>query len=292
MIKYNPKSWFGLIFEFHRSDTFRKMFWVLIAFGVYAAGLTYLMLTYQESGGAHSSITVHSLLGFVIGLLLVFRTNTAYDRWWEGRKQWGSLVNTTRHLAIQTRALLKPTDPDSLETNKGSERIAARGVAMNLLIEYPCALAEHLRTAPLADGEAHPPHRPNKMASELLQEAVRWTSIEKWFDPRLYIGMERSIARLTDITGACERIRNTPIPYNYNMFLKKFIFVYVMTMPLGLIGTFGYWSVPISVFALYIFGSLELLAEEIEEPFGHDASDLPLDALCETMERNVRELLE
>ena len=76
------------------------------------------------------------------------------------------------------------------------------------------------------------------------------------------------------------------------MFLKKFIFVYVMTMPLGLIGTFGYWSVPISVFALYIFGSLELLAEEIEEPFGHDASDLPLDALCETMERNVRELLE
>jgi putative membrane protein len=287
MIKYNPRSWFGLIFEFHRSDTFRKMLWVLVLFGLYAGGLTYAELNLKLLQDTASSMAVHSLLGFVIGLLLVFRTNTAYDRWWEGRKQWGALVNTTRHLAIQLQAVLKADIPEEPEYNFGNKKLAERDKAMLLLLEYPNALSLHLRMEAGHTG----PHRPNQIAAKLQLSAVNWTQ-DQWFEPEMYIGLERRIGQLTDITGACERIRNTPIPYIYNMFIKKFIFIYVMTMPLALISAFGYWSAPIAVFTLYVFGSLELLAEEIEEPFGHDASDLPLDDLCKTMERNIRELLD
>ena len=83
MAKYNPKDWFGLIFEFHKSDTLRKLIYVLLVYGLYAGAIVYLELHYTNF---KSTISIHSLLGFVIGLLLVFRTNTAYDRWWEGRK--------------------------------------------------------------------------------------------------------------------------------------------------------------------------------------------------------------
>ena len=83
MSKYNPKDWFGLIFEFHKSDTLRKLIYILLVYGLFAAVIVYIELHYTNF---KSTISIHSLLGFVIGLLLVFRTNTAYDRWWEGRK--------------------------------------------------------------------------------------------------------------------------------------------------------------------------------------------------------------
>ena len=103
MKKYNPRDWFGLIFEFHKSDTLRKLIYVLIIFGVYATVIVYLELHYTDF---ESTINIHSLLGFVLGLLLVFRTNTAYDRWWEGRKILGALVNTSRNLAIKANTFI------------------------------------------------------------------------------------------------------------------------------------------------------------------------------------------
>ena len=100
MVQYNPKDWFGLIFKFHKSDTFRKLFWVMVSIALYAFGVVYFELEILKI--EPKSVTVmHSLLGFVISLLLVFRTNTAYDRWWEGRKQWGALVNVSRNFAFK-----------------------------------------------------------------------------------------------------------------------------------------------------------------------------------------------
>ena len=86
-------------------------------------------------------------------------------------------------------------------------------------------------------------------------------------------------------------IKKTPIPYSYNIFLKKFIFIYTMTLPLGLATTFEYWAIPISLFILYILASLELLAEEIEDPFGEDTNDLPVDEICKTIKKNTAEIL-
>ena len=100
----------------------------------------------------------------------------------------------------------------------------------------------------------------------------------------------QNIERMIDVLGACERILKTPVPYSYSMFLKKFIFLYVITLPIGFVATFAWWSVPVVMLVFYILVSVELIAEEIEDPFGVDENDLPLDALCDTIEENVSEI--
>ena len=110
MISYNPKEWFSFIFNFHKGDTIRQLFWIMILIGLYSAGIAYLELEYwnlSENSHVKNITVMHNMLGFVISLLLVFRTNTAYDRWWEGRKQWGSLVNASRNLALKLSAILE-----------------------------------------------------------------------------------------------------------------------------------------------------------------------------------------
>ena len=110
MIQYNPKEWITFIFRFHKSDTFRKLLPMMVFIGIYSGIIAYLELEYWKlSDDSHlKNITImHGMLGFVISLLLAYRTNTAYDRWWEGRKLWGSLVNNSRNLALKLSSLLQ-----------------------------------------------------------------------------------------------------------------------------------------------------------------------------------------
>ena len=95
----------------------------------------------------------------------------------------------------------------------------------------------------------------------------------------------------TDIRGACERIKNTPIPYSYSAFIKKFIFLYVITMPFGFALTLGFYTIPVTIFIFYILASLELIAEEIEDPFGNDSNDLPMEKISENIKRNIQDIL-
>ncbi|MFM1932964.1 MAG: hypothetical protein RL226_2267 [Bacteroidota bacterium] len=286
MVKYDPKSWFSLIFEFHKSDTFRQMFWVLAVFAIYCVGVVYAELHYREWFTFKSTILVHSLLGFVIGLLLVFRTNTAYERWWEGRKAWGQLVNDCRNLALKLDAMLPPAQQN--------ER---RRLALTIG-NYPHALKNHLRAVEQSDLEWDDSlglredydHHPNNVAALLHQEVHRLYKDQLITGDQLIL-VDKELKSLTDVTGACERIRNTPIPYSYNIFIKKFIFAYTLTMPFGLVSDFNYWAVPIAVFTLYVFGSLEILAEEIEDPFGTDSNDLPTDMLSQKIRTDVKKIL-
>src|SRR5918993_443077 len=117
MINYNPREWFSFIFIFHKTDTFRKLFPLIIALCVYSWIIAYLEIEYfqlGESSHIKNIPLMHSLLGLVISLLLVFRTNTAYDRWWEGRKLWGSLVNNSRNLAIKLQSFLEAEEERKL----------------------------------------------------------------------------------------------------------------------------------------------------------------------------------
>ncbi|MEZ0287482.1 MAG: bestrophin family ion channel, partial [Methylophilus sp.] len=109
MIQYNPKDWIIFIFRFHESDTFRRLFPMMVFIGIYAAGIAYLELQYlklSDSSHVKNLSLIHTTVGFVLSLLLAYRTNTAYDRWWEGRKLWGALVNNSRNLAIKLSAYL------------------------------------------------------------------------------------------------------------------------------------------------------------------------------------------
>lgn len=288
MIQYNPKDWFNLIFKFHKSDTFRQMFWVMILFAFVSTIIVYAELHFKQLHVFSNSIQIHSLLGFVISLLLVFRTNSAYDRWWEGRKQWGALVNNCRNASLKINAIL----PKNLKED--------RMYFKKLIPAYVFTMKEHLRdgvsetqikTNDLENLNLNSNHIPNSIAS-LIYDRIHLLYKQNYISGDQLITIDKEIKSFTDIIGACERIKNTPIPFSYNLFLKKFIFIYTLTLPFGLAHDFHYWTVPISTFTLYIFGSLELLAEEIEDPFGRDSNDLPTDELSEKIKENVNDIIK
>lgn len=289
MIQYNPREWFGLIFKFHKSDTFRQMLWVLILFASFCGIVVFLELRYENMYVFSNTIQIHSLLGFVIGLLLVFRTNTAYERWWEGRKHWGALVNNSRNFSIKLNAMLPSSD------------IESRKLYRILIPNYVYAMKEHLRHGvnldELEDNEFQSnkelekfKHIPNQIA-QVMYNRLQLVYKEGKISGDQLITIDQQMNAFTDIIGACERIKKTPIPFSYNLFLKKFIFAYTLTLPFGLAYDLHYWTIPICTFILYIFGSLELLAEEIEDPFGTDANDLNTDGISATIKENMNEIL-
>lgn len=286
MINYNPKEWFTFIFKIHKADTFRKLFPLMVAVSVYAGLVSYLELEYwklADTSYVKNLSLTHGILGFVISLLLVFRTNTAYDRWWEGRKQWGALTNSSRNLAIKLNVFLIG--------------IEDRNFFISMIPNYAFALKNHLRENedyheidPVLDLHKEK-HLPNQIAAAIYKKVYELKIDKKLSDEQMLI-LNEELVSLTDICGACERIKNTPIPFSYSVFIKKFIFFYVMTLPFGWVFSLGYLIIPVVVFILYAFASLELIAEEIENPFGTDANDLPIDSICKNIKKHVKEILE
>ena len=287
MISYNPKEWFSFIFQFHKGDTFRKLLPAMIGIAVYSYGVAYLEIEYWNlSNGSHvKNITLmHNMLGFVISLLLVFRTNTAYDRWWEGRKLWGSMVNNSRNLAIKLAVML---------TDK-----ADKDFFRKLIPAYASVLNLHLKSAEISHelfddktlSKEHYQHKPNQIAKTMLAK-INQLYLDKKLSGDQLIILNKELNSFTDACGACERIKNTPIPYSYSAFIKKFIFTYVLTLPFGYVFQLGYYVIPVVVFIFYVLASLELIAEEIEDPFGNDPNDLPTQKIAENIKKNVEELI-
>ncbi len=287
MIKYNPKNWFKLIFAIHRSDTLRILWKEIIYIGAFTLFVAFLEITYfPDAKELEKLVTVYSLIGFVISLLLVFRTNTAYDRWWEGRKKWGALVNDSRNLAIKITARI----------NDETERSFYRRMISNFVYASKEYLREGVKwdELELAVGEKEMLSRKAHVPAAIVQEmSIR---IQQHYKEGLISGEElllidHNLNALLDSHGACERIRNTPIPFSYSLFLKKFIFIYVTTLPLAFVHMFGFYSALIATFVFYVLVSMEVLAEEIEDPFGTDDNDLPLDEMCERIRLNVKEII-
>ncbi len=287
MVSYNTKDWFTFIFRFHKADTFGKLFPVMIAIGIYSGVVGYVEVEYwklAEDSYVRNITIMHGMLGFVISLLLVFRTNTAYDRWWEGRKLWGALVNNSRNLALKLAAILKEEEDVAFFRNL----IPNYAFVLNLHLKDE-ATSQQLNENLIIDLDQEK-HRPNQVA-KLMFERINSLYIDKKITGDQLIILNEELKSFTDICGACERIKNTPIPYSYSAFIKKFIFFYVMTLPFGYSFNLGYYVVPVVVFIFYVLASLELIAEEIEEPFGTDENDLPTKKISENIQRHVNELL-
>lgn len=286
MIIYNPKTWFA-VFQNYGKHVLKTLRPALIFMLVYTAVLSFVVSWFE----LHfiSTLTMHQLLGIVLGLFLVFRTNTAYDRWWEGRKLWGSMVNNTRNLAFKINAFLGPDDKE--------ERMWFAQMIPNI----PVALKEHLRSnsktedLDLVDEEMmraveKAKHVPNVLSSLIYNRVTNLFKKGKISGDQLFL-LDKEVKEFSEIVGACERIKNTPIPYSYSMYIKKFIFIYLLTLPLGLVGEEGYITIPIVILITYVLLGVELIAEEIEDPFGKDSNDLPTDELSSKIKENVREIL-
>ncbi len=284
MISYDPKNWFRVLLDFPRSPVFRTLFLDVVGAGVYAAFIVWIETDYFRVA-VPLGPSFLSILGIILGLLLVFRTNTAYDRWWEGRKLWGQLVNISRGLAHALDAQLEASDQ------------VRRDRYAQLLVAFPPALAAHLRApraVPPEDGTPAPrpsaEHEPNRLVQQ-MHRAVAQDVAAGALPTEARIALQPLLTAFDDVTGACERIRNTPIPFSYSSYIKQFVLLYAIIMPFGLVREFGYGTVIACMFTFFATMGLELLAGEIEEPFGTDRNDLPLEQIGARIAVDVQTLL-
>ncbi len=281
MVEYDNKNWFSFLLK-RTGYHYEGVFVSLLVYGIITAGLTYVHLNFDWKI-FHIPATFHTVLGLVIGLLLVFRTNTAYERWWEGRRQLGSLVNTSRNLAMKFK---------SYGTNDAE--------LYQLLSVFPLVMKVHLRDKNFAEAikllPAHllekfnnAAHKPNFILLELSVKTNHLYKSGEISGEQLLV-LESKINDLTDILGACERIHNTPIPIGYALHLKRILLIYLLTLPFGFIESLSWWCIPVVMVVFYTMIGIELIAEEIEDPFGTDVNDLPFDELAEKIAANVEEI--
>jgi putative membrane protein len=287
MVQYNSKEWIRLIFHNYSRNIMKSLIpmWVFIA--GYTGALVYVVVHWFEFQ-YESKMFVHSLLGIVLGLFLVFRTNSAYDRWWEGRKKWGELVNNSRVLAQKIHSFLSKEDKES------------RNFMSQMISNFVFSTKEHLRENFVLEEMQEPEpgildrikgakHKPNLVGLMLYERANRLYKEGKIEREHLFL-IDKELKAFIDVLGACERIKNTPIPYSYNMFIKQFIFIFTVTLPWGIAPEYDWWTIPIVLLLFSILASIEMIAEEIEDPFGTDVNDLPVDSIANKIKNNIEEI--
>ncbi|MEH2051288.1 bestrophin family protein [Nostoc sp.] len=229
----------------------------------------------------------------VLGLLLVFRTNTAYERFWEGRKCWGSIVNNVRNLARQIWVSVGEISPEDKEN---------KITALNLLAAFAVTTKLHLRgeavNRELEDLMPSTKYRKLKIMNNPPIEVAFWIGdyLQQQYNRNCLnsyqlTSMQELLNNLVDNLGACERILKTPMPLAYAIHLKQLLILYCFLLPFQIVESLGWWTGLISALVGFTVFGIEAIGLEIENPFGYDANDLPLDAICETMKRNIDDLI-
>ncbi len=263
-----------------------------------SVGATWL---YQEVPAFHYSLTPmpFTVIGLALGIFLGFRNNAAYDRFWEGRKLWGQLVNTSRSLTRQVLTLLTSEGEGEGE---GAALRALQVRMVHLVIAYAHAFRRMLRREePLPRIEALIPAADAERLRveenvpcgivQLLAECIGEARTRGWVDPMHVPTLEASLVTITDLQGGCERILSTPIPFSYTVLLHRIVAVYCICLPFGIDEGVG-WARPLVVLVIsYAFFGLDQIGEELEDPFGRNTHDLALASISRTIERNLRRRL-
>lgn len=288
MIIYKSTDWWEALRHLGSSGIIRLLLKRVLLVGLYATIITAGAVYFHWINFIVDK-EFFSFLGILLSLLLVFRTNTAYDRFYEGRRLWGQLVNNCRNLAVLLHARLPADDH------------ANRTVLAELLSNFPMALDGHLRQGvkfhKLAEVEPgyldrlrlvdHVPSRISGQLQEFYERLLR----DDVLLPMHLLTIQRHHEALLDVAGACERIKSTPIPFSYSYFIKGFITVFILTMPFNLLDTYEYLTIPVTMFGAYALLGVEMIGDEIEDPFGKDSNDLPLTQMSNRIRANVHEIL-
>jgi putative membrane protein len=281
MIHYDSHKWFSHFFQI-RGSLLREITGRVTLCVLWAAGVVWVDLQWLNVG---IPSLLHTLLGAALSLLLVFRTNASYDRFWEGRKLWGGIVNETRNL-IRGAVVHLANEPDLLHRLTRWTAVFPWS-AMNELRGVD-GLGPYSDRIPQADRirAVSAQHTPLAVAcemSECLAEAHRRGAISDV----VLMARDQNIQLHNDYVGGCERIRKTPLPFAYAVHLRRSMVLYCFTLPFAMVDAFGWLTVLDVAFISYVFFGIEEIGVEIEGPFGHDANDLPLEDICETIHRNL-----
>ncbi len=220
----------------------------------------------------------------VLGVLVSFRTKIAYDRWWEGRLLWGQLVNNSRNLCLKARELAQL---DAAERTTFAGLVAAFAVALKQHLRGSAVLSE---ISGFEHDPATPAHVPAHIAGRAIASVARWRAAGR-IDGHMYQTLDAHTSALMDICGACERVRNTPLPSSYLSLLRHALMLGFAFTPWALVHTIDLMVIPVQAAAVYFLFGIELTAEEVEQPFGLDGDDLPLEKYCETIRASAEDIL-
>jgi len=287
MIAYDPKGWLELLFKWDgtvlprvivRVSAVALLTLVLWLVQIFVPGVDAIFKPFKPLG--------HTLIGVALGLLIVFRNNCSYDRYWEGRKLWGGIVNTSRNLLREAAVFVG----DAQDLGK-------------LVAAYALALKQHLR------GNKDLSEIEKLIPKEVLDHAASTTNppsmiayyITSWIHHQVKSGkidtltaqsLESNVRVLLDNQGGCERILRTPIPFAYAVHIKHLLSLYLLSLPFVLIGDMSWVAIPtVAVIGFGLLG-IEEAGVEIEDPFGDDPNDLPIEAICTTIGKDTTALAE
>ena len=281
MIQYDPHKWLDHFFDI-RGSLVREIFVRVALCVAWSAGV---VAFHKHVHDVSMPSLLHTLMGVALGMLLVFRTSSSYDRFWEGRKLWGGIVNETRNLIRGASVHLKD-DPALLA------RLTRWTAA------FPWAAMHSLRGTDGLGPQAH--ELPAAQAREAMDaqstvlavaanitRCLREARDRGLISDIILASLDQNIQQLVDYIGGCERIRKTPMPFAYAVHLRRALVLYCFTLPFAMVETFG-WTTVVDVLVLaYTFFGIVEIGVEIEGPFGDDDNDLPLEDICETIHKNL-----
>ncbi len=286
MVQYDTRKWLSIVFRLHGSVLPKLLGRV---FAVLLVGLAALEL--HRRINFKIAPVAHTMVGVALGLLLVFRTNASFDRWWEGRKLIGAMVNRARDLSRQTAHMI---DGDDGDERAALRRMIAGFFALtrqHLRGERDLGAVEGVLGLELRSALEPAQHRPAVMLSWISARLCALARAGRLTEQRLAV-MDANLTALHDNLGGCERILRTPVPFAYAQHIKTFLMVFTFTAPFAMVDALhGYTPVAAAVLAFALYG-IDEIGVEIEDPFGHDANDLPLDAIGEGVEAVTRETVE
>ncbi len=288
MIIKTKAHWFKMLFEWKGSVLPQLLPRLSILF-IFASSIVYFRPFFLEYN-LYINPTIFTLFGVALAIFLGFRNNASYERWWEGRKLWGALLNDTRSIARQSYSLIDSENYQNQRTN-----------LINTLIAIVHSLRHQLRltnseadlsrllnieaVAKVKNAQFQPIILLQMMAEQIkvAKKEQRITSIEQ-------LAFEENFNKISDIIGGCERIASTPIPYTYSVLLHRTVYIYCFLLPFGFVESLG-WMTPFAiVFIAYTFVALEAIADELEDPFGLQPNDLALDAMSQMIENTLLEI--
>lgn len=288
MIIKKKTNWFGMLFEWDGS-VLPKILPRLVILFLYTIAIVYFRDTLLEYH-LYINPAIFTLFGIALAIFLGFRNTVSYDRFWEGRKLWGALLNDTRSLARQSHTLIDGDDYHKQRTH-----------FIVMLTALVHALKHQLRktNADLDMNRLLGNSYDKKIQIAVFKPIVILKELGLWInkakndgklDSITQVAFDENLNKLSDIIGGCERIASTPIPYTYSILLHRTVYIYCFLLPFGF-GESMLWTLPfVIVFIAYTFVALEAIADELEDPFGIEPNDLALDAMAAMIENTLLEL--
>lgn len=236
------------------------------------------------------SIPPFTLMGVALAIFLGFRNSTSYERFWEARKQWGAILVAARAAMRQIIVMFPEAKQAGFRLQMARE-LTAFAYALKHQLRSTPGEADLLRYLGEAEAASVGQWRFQPQAILLTLTQACFAAHQRGeLGEMVWATLEKNLLALGDAAGACERIAGTPIPYTYRVLMNRTVMGYCLLLPVGLVSTIGWLTPLIATFVAYTFLALEMIGEQIEEPFGNEPNDLALDAMCHTIELSVCEL--